>query len=205
MQPIVDCSGRLLCYELFSGVARADWSDATACVAADLRTLDVIKGLHFQPKGALAVNISFLSAMTIGLEWIQALAGLMRPGWVVEVTEHGVRPEMSRRLVDFCRVLTDAGLILALDDCTHGHLYGSRQFWRDSRASIIKVNIHDPSVESLALTAKGEALSLFIENVETAADYRRALALGAAGVQGWFIGLPTPVSHQPKLRHVDFA
>ena len=129
----------------------------------------------------------------------------MRPGWVVELTEHCVRNELSHKLTEFCQALTATGLTLALDDCTQGHLYGSRKFWRDSGASIIKASVRDPSVESIALDAKDEGLSLFIEGVENAADFERAIALRADGVQGWYVGHPVAVFAQERVGYAEFA
>lgn len=192
VQPVVHTTDRLWYYEWYAGVSSTNWLDPDAAVAADELMLETVKAKRSQVLGSdIGVNLAFLTAVHHGPRMAKELARHLPAGSVVEVTEHAVSGASSADIEALCRtcsILRRAGLFIALDDCVANHPFSDVSLWRETGASIIKVDMRNPCAREIAEQTTREDVALICECVESESMRREALEMGAHGLQGFHIG-----------------
>jgi EAL domain-containing protein (putative c-di-GMP-specific phosphodiesterase class I) len=208
IQPVMNRTRGLWYYEWFAGVAETDWLDTAAAGRADDTMLGSLqanaRSVMMMPIG---VNLSFLTAVHGGLAFVSSLSELLPQGSIVEITEHAVETASVQdleRLKETCHAIREAGMILALDDCTANHPFGDPYIWRLLGARIIKLDLSNGDSLPVAPLAKAEGLCVVCERIETPAMETQAVTLGADGFQGFLMGSPLPFSQATRevRRHV---
>ncbi|BAP88984.1 diguanylate cyclase/phosphodiesterase [Burkholderiales bacterium GJ-E10] len=219
-QPIANFSGKIYAYEALMRIAGrledspADhirrWEQSGFIGIADRAMVRAVAAavamLPYRPR--IAINASVRTIETAGADYLAGLAPLIPRSQrvIVELTETApVRDSVAiTRFVGACR---DSGIHVALDDCRPDHPYGSEEFIRLVRPSIIKIDgiaLHQAirsgttkEMRRLIGIAHRQNAHVVIEYVTDALLYAYAFSIGADFVQGVHVGIPAPLPAVP--------
>lgn len=159
----------------------------------------------------VAVNVSPVQMQAPGaaLGFLNALkvSGLAPSRLELEITEN-VFAGKTEHVVEFVRLIRDAGIGLTLDDFGTG--YSSLSYIREFDFSKIKVDrtfvsgLEDGDrasavVEAVAYLAKRLHMPVVAEGIETSTDAARVLRLGCTHGQGFLFSKGVPASALPAL------
>jgi EAL and modified HD-GYP domain-containing signal transduction protein len=188
-QPIVGRSRELLGYELLFRLSRVDEARVINDVYA---TASVIKhafsGLGID--SALGSRRGFIN-FDERLLMSDVIEALPKDRVALEILEH---VPMTPQVIERCRLLSDAGYAIGLDDVV-GLTDGLRAAM--PYMAFVKVDVSvltDPQIKALVRELRAYEVSLLGEKIETAAQYDFCRLAGFDLFQGYFLARPTVLS-----------
>lgn len=209
-QPIVDRSGNAFAYEalmrLRDGRSACDliqqWESDGVIHFADIemarKVSEACSRTHRTPR--VAINVSTITAERFGVAFLSELSSVAdhAGGIIVEITETAPVRDMDA-LMRFVLECKAASHLVALDDCTPEHVYGTFEFLDLVRPDIVKVDgiyfqqCHesgsDVGLRAMIDFAKGFGAEIVVEHVVSQAHMDYAFGIGATLAQGYATGL----------------
>ena len=185
------------------------WETTGEVVDVDLtmvrRVFSAIRVAATSAPHIIGVNVSALTLALAPDSYLCEIAALaaMADKVIVEITETFPLPDMAA-FVYFARKCRDMGVIVALDDCTLGHVFCSPSLLERVRPQILKIDgplfsacftqgDAKPLAEIISLAASVGAQTV-AEHVATRDMRDWASGLGVGLLQGNYFGKPTPLS-----------
>jgi c-di-GMP-related signal transduction protein len=184
-QPILNRGEEIVAYELLfrsAGSQTADVTDAsyaTASVIINTLTGFGVEDILGKHKGFINIELELLMDDSLNI--------LPKEQVVIELLE---TLQVTTELVERCRLLKEAGFMLALDDHEYSPVYHELYEIVD----IVKVDLMLTSSDRLAEMVKQFAcypLQLLAEKVETLEEFRHCLDLGFDLFQGYYFAKPS--------------
>ena len=160
---------------------------------------------------AVAINVSAAELrhphFAAGFAEELAAAGVPGENMIVEITETAPLQKNSVEHKNL-EALRDLGVRIAVDDFGAGH--ASLGYLRDLSFDILKIDRSYVSeitsrpvaamiVQSICRIAASLGVDVIAEGVETPEQHAMLAKLGCKGFQGYLVGRPHPITHDPSL------
>ena len=153
----------------------------------------------------LAVNVSVRTIEIAADDYLDSLlhlAPLLRR-LIVEITET-YRPDDWRVVCDFAHQVNQAGMYVALDDCSPSHMFWDKDFVKVVAPQFLKLDggllndclqseEHEP-IKSLVGLSRRIGARVIAEHIDSERKRDLVAGLGVGFQQGWFFNKPSPLS-----------